>query len=234
MKGIRGYDAKSSLLYDIHAFSICEPTREIYLHGWEDTVEDEEIGVEFRMATRFEKNLNLLNALGEENILIHQHTIGGEWNDGISMFNALQFSKSTTTMLAYAHSRSMSSITIQAADKRVIMPDADFMIHFGDVGIEATAIAAATAARWNERIDARMLEIYAGRCKNADYFKKKTEKQIAAFLKKKIHDVVDWYMMPDEAVYYGFVDGVMGDKGFDNHSVIRKTPRNRLSTRNKG
>ena len=87
LKKLRSYSQQSELIYDIHNHSISTPTREIYLHGWEETIEDEEIGMEYRMASRFEKNINLLNSMANSNILIHQHSIGGEWNDGISIFN---------------------------------------------------------------------------------------------------------------------------------------------------
>lgn len=223
----------SQTIENIHVFGINPTTRELFLHGVYDPAdqgESLEAGIDYRMATGFIKNLHFLNQQSDINILIHQHTVGGDWNEGIAIFNALQFSKSDTTMVAYAHARSMSSITIQAIDKRILMPDSDFMVHYGWLAVADTCIGAITNAKRAEQSNNRMLQIYASRCKHGKFFKDKkmtNEKSICHFIDKKIKDKVDWFMDPEEAVYYGFVDGVFGSKGFENFEVIRETEKQR-------
>ena len=46
-------------------------------------------------------------------------------------------------------------------------------------------------------------------------------KQAAKFIDQKIKKLGDWILSAEEAVYYGFADGVFGHKGFENLSNIR-------------
>ncbi len=47
------------------------------------------------------------------------HSVGGSWNDGMAIFDAIQLSKSYVTIISYGQAESMSSVILQAADKRV-------------------------------------------------------------------------------------------------------------------
>lgn len=75
------------LISDIHSYGINHHTREIYVHGayaGSQHAEDAgEPGVEYRMATAFVKNLHVLEAQNQNNVLLHLHSIGGEWGDGM-------------------------------------------------------------------------------------------------------------------------------------------------------
>jgi ATP-dependent protease ClpP protease subunit len=214
------------LISSVHGHNINYNTREIYLHGF---FGDEEPGVDYRMAAIFIKNLGLLDLQSSDNVLVHMQTVGGCWNNGMAIFNAMQFSKSPVSLLAYAHSRSMSSIIPQAATKRVIMPDADFMIHNGTYSDEGEFTAVMSGAEHAKRSEIRMLQIYANRCIHGEYFKKKyksiTLAKVMGFLKKKLEQKVDWWITAEEAVYYGFYDGVMGSKGFETIEKIRLVRR---------
>ena len=209
------------LISEIHNHQINHLTREVYLHGYADV--DEEPGVEYRMATSFVKNLHILEIQGSKNILVHMHTIGGNWGDGMAIFNAMQTSKSPITILAYAQASSMSGIVFQAADKRVLMPDCEMMIHHGSVALDDTTMAVKSAVDQNEKYSRRMLQIFAERAIMGRYFKdrKYSVKRTMTFIDQKIKQTGDWYLMPDEALYYGLADGIYGDKGFDTQLKIR-------------
>lgn len=209
------------LISEIHTHHINHLSREIYLHGYADA--EEEPGVEYRMATSFVKNLHILDMQGSGNILVHMHTIGGNWSDGMAIFNAMQMSRSPVTVLGYAQASSMSGIVFQAADKRVLMPDCEIMIHHGSVSIEDTTMAVKSAVFQNEKYCNRMLQIFAERAIMGRYFKdrKYSVKRTMTFIDQKIRQFGDWYLMPDEAVYYGFADGIYGEKGFENQKKIR-------------
>jgi len=218
-------------IFDLHNFSINPHSREIYLHPYLDNLDDDAGEVEFRMSATFVKNINLLNNLGSSNILIHQQTIGGNWCDGMAIFNAICFSKSSVSIIGYAHVRSMSSITFQAADKRVLMPDTEVVVHLGFVGGEDRSRAMYEYIASAKKADDRMLEIYSKRCVNGKFFKERgdKEKQVYRYIKDKVtrqHD--DWIMTAEEATYYGFADGVFGQKGFETVEKIRKTTKNRV------
>jgi len=212
------------LISDIHTYGINYHSRELYLHGAApmDDVGTEP-GVEFRMASGFVKNMHVLDSQRDTNILVHSHTIGGEWNDGMAIFNSIRFARSTVTMLIHTVASSMSGVVLQAADNRVLMPDTDFMIHHGSISFDANSIAAKQMIDVNERLCKRMLQIFARRAIIGPYFKERKwkEGQISRFLDRKIRDKSDWYLPPDEAIYYGFADGILGEKGFENLDKIR-------------
>ena len=209
------------LITEIHNHHINHLNREVYLHGHIDA--EEEMGVEYRMATSFVKNLHILEAQNSQNILVHMHTIGGNWSDGMAIFNAMRLSRAPITILGYAQASSMSGIVFQAAEKRVLMPDCEMMIHHGSISLDDSTVAAKSAIDQNERNCRRMLEVFAERAVHGKYFKdrKYSARKANNFIDQKIKQVGDWYLMPDEAVYYGFADGILGEKGFESISKIR-------------
>lgn len=140
------------------------------------------------------------------------------------MMNAVRFSKSPVTMLTYAQASSMSGVVLQCADKRVLMPDCEFMLHHGSIYIENDSVRARSAIENNDRACKRMLQIFANRAKIGPYFLEKecTDAKIQKFFDDKLSQKGDWYPTAEEAVYYGLADGILGDKGFETIAKIRK------------
>ena len=99
---------------NIHALSLDVRQREVYLHGTHGAFE-EDPGVEYRMASTFIKNIRILDSIKNDPILIHMHSIGGSWTDGMAIYDAIQVCKSHVTVLVYGQAESMSSIILQAA-----------------------------------------------------------------------------------------------------------------------
>jgi len=215
------------LISEIHNHHINHLNREIYLHGYIDA--DEEPGVDYRMATSFIKNLHILSLQNNQNILIHMHTIGGNWSDGMAIYNAIQFCKSFITIVGYAQASSMSGIVFQSSDRRVLMPDCDIMIHHGSIALDDNTMAVKSAVDQNERFCKRMLEIFAQKAIKGRYFKdrKYSLKRTMTFIDHKIKQAGDWYLSPEEAVYYGFADGILGEKGFETIEKIRSGRKSR-------
>ena len=197
-------------LFSLHEYGINPRSREIYLTGWEGPV-DEEPGVDYRMAMKFIRNLSFLNEQGEGNILVRQCSVGGEWEYGMAIHNAIAASPNHITMLCYGHSRSMSSITLQAADLRILMPDCTFMVHHGSIYMEDTHRGAVSYMEHANRDADRMVEIYAERCNL-------TERQ----LKNRMDKRQEWYMTAEEAVEHGFADGILGTEKYPDIASIRR------------
>lgn len=151
------------------------------------------------------------------------HTEGGVWGDGIAIFNAMRFARSPITILGYAQASSMGGVILQAADKRVLMPDCEVMIHHGSIAVDENTVAAKSHIDQNERFCKRMLEVFSQRAVNGAYFRERkyTVRRIMNFLDAKIRQVGDWFLSAEEAVYYGFADGILGEKGFENIVKIR-------------
>jgi len=210
------------LISDVHNHNINNQSRELYLHGHVDSY-DEEPGVEYRMSTSFIKNIHLLQSQSSKNILVHMHTIGGNWHDGMAMFNSMRFSKCPITILAYAQASSMSGVVLQAADKRILTPDCEIMIHHGSISLDDNTVAVKSAVDQNEKYCKRMLQIFAQRAILGKYFKDRNFgiKKTMSFIDSKIRQSSDWYLSAEEAVYYGFSDGILGDKGFESLPKIR-------------
>ena len=198
---------RSQLIHDIHDYCINPETREIYLHGYLGESE-EEAGVDYRMAVRFEKNLMFLDKSADDPITIHMHTIGGAWHDGIGIFDTIKSSRCEITIIGYAEVSSMSSIIFQAADKRLLMPNTSFMIHYGEIAIDSNSVSAKSAIDENERTNRLMVGIYTERCKGGEKFENHTEARIKKFLDTKMRQKQEWYLSAKEAVDYGFADGV--------------------------
>jgi pentatricopeptide repeat protein len=213
------FDEISQQLTDLHERNIVVDTREIYLHSVYGS--GEEAGIDYRVATTFMKNMHFLQRQGRSNILVHSHTIGGDWNDGMMILHAMRLSKCVVNMISYGVASSMSGIVLQGADKRIMYPDCDFMIHHGSIYIEDSSRAAKEAVAWNDKACKRMLDIFAQRAKTGKFFKQRKDSvgRIKSYIDKKLQSKVDWYLTAEEAVYYGFADGIFGEKGFEESKI---------------
>jgi ATP-dependent Clp protease protease subunit len=213
-------------IHNVHSYGVNLVTREIYLHSAYDS--GREIGVDYRSAITFIKNLHLLES-SSKNVLVHMHTVGGDWNDGMAIYNAIRHSPCPVTILAYAQASSMSGIMLQAADKRVLMPDCEFLIHNGSIAIDGTAAEAKAMVESNEANSRRMMEVFAWRAANGPHFikAKMNNSQIIEFIDRKVKDKSDWAFSAKEALNYGFCDGVLGMPGFEDLKVIRKVRKDK-------
>lgn len=213
-------------LHDVHDYGVNLDLRDIYLHSYYLAGGEEyEPGVEYRQATTFIKNLHILDQPPRDPILIHLHTIGGCWDNGMAMFNAVQFCKSPVTMLSYAQASSMSGILFQSANKRVMMPDCHFLMHHGYVPASADHPFALKNEADRQMVACkRMLMLFAERAIVGEYFKKRkssTVESAYAFFDKKLKKEVDWFLSAEEAVFYGLADGILGSKAFLDMDSLR-------------
>lgn len=220
--------SKESVLADLHNHNVNLVTREIYLHSNHSKDDDGgEPGVDYRQATTFIKNLQFLDQPPNKPILIHLHSTGGCWDNGMAMYNAIQFCESQVTILAYSQASSMSGIILQSAfPNRGMMPDCHFMLHYGYIGFNATSSQAAREAVLNnEKGCKRMLNIFASNAIHGEFFKNKkssTLKSVASYIDKKMKEKTDWYLDAEESVYYGFADFVVGSKDCPSIKDIRR------------
>jgi len=205
--------AEPELLKDFHDYGANISTREIFLHNIYHTEDNQNPGVEYRMSNTFIKNLRALDLRSDQPIIIHMQSIGGEWSDGMAIYDAISMCRSYVTIIAYAQASSMSSIILQAADYRVMTPNAHFMSHYGSSDINTDYLSAMNQASYERSTCDIMFDIYASRCVDGKFFyekfgKKPSEKQVKQFLIRKLKSG-DWYLNAEEAVYYGFADAVL-------------------------
>ena len=82
----------TSPISEAHENDIIVSTREIFLHSSVDDEEDN--GIDYRSANRFLKNLKILESINSKPITIHQYSIGGEWESGMMIYDAIRQSPS--------------------------------------------------------------------------------------------------------------------------------------------
>jgi len=216
---------RSQTLSDLHSYSVNLKSRDIYVHSIHD--HEEEMGVDYRQASVFIKNLHMLNHMGPEPILVHFQSIGGDWYNGMAMYNAIEFSKASITILSYAQASSMSGIIIQAAKHRVLMPSCHFMMHYGSTDVYGGQhpLAVEQAMLLEKKDSERMLMLFAKRAiKSGKYFKEKRASKpeyAYNFFEKMLKEKVDWFLDPEEAVYYGLADGVLGDRKYKDMEALK-------------
>ena len=207
----------------LHDHNIDILNREIYLHS-HFIDGDEEAGVDYRSSVKFEKNLRYLNLLSLEPILVHMHLPGGDWQDCLGMYDAIRASKADVIILAYAKAESSSSVLLQSADIRILMPNTDMLIHYGSISLDAEhSKAAASSMRWNEKECDKMIDVFTDRCINSNIYKTKNWKRMMAkkHIISQLANQGDWILTAQEAVDYGFADGILGSKKFPNIDYLK-------------
>lgn len=215
---------------ELHAHGINLMDFSIYLTGYPKEYGDggdaqyDEPGVEYQMATQFIKNLHILSSKDPKKpILIHMKTCGGYWEEGMAIFDAIRACPNPTTILSYTHARSMSSIILQAADKRVLMPHSYFLFHEGTLALSGTSKVVLSMARWEEKITGpTMLDIYSHSLKKKGKYSKHSPAWIKAMLQKHMNAKEDVHLTAREAVDWGFADEVFGAGGRFDWESLRK------------
>jgi len=212
---------RSEITEELHELGIILDRREIFLGR--DNDNDDSCDTDYKSAMKFIKNMRLLQRFDGQHlpILIHQINHGGDWCCGMAIYDTIASSESHITLVCHGAAMSMGSIIPQAADLRIMMPNATFMIHSGDTGdIVGTFKQGVSWTDFNKSCNEKMLNIYASKCQNAPRFKNKGPKAIKTAISKKMDTKEDWIIDAKEAVEYGFADAVLGDKGYENLNII--------------
>lgn len=207
---------------NIHDYNIDIDNREIYLHSYISD-ENDEAGVDYRSAITFEKNLRYLNMLSLDPILVHMHLPGGDWQDCLGIFDAIKASKSKVIIVATAKVESSSSVLLQAADLRILTPNTNFLVHYGSLSIDNEHKAALSMVQWSEKESEKMIDIFTEKCMNSSISKEKNWKRMMArkHIVSQLATKRDWILTAEEAVRYGFADGILGSKKYPNVEYIK-------------
>lgn len=209
-------------LIGIHDYCIDIKNREIYLHS--SFASEEESGVEFRSAIMLQKNIRYFNLISNDPILIHMHLPGGVWEDCMAMYDTINFSKSKIVILAYGKVESASSVLFQAASRRILMPNTHVLIHYGSLSIDNEHKAAMAGVAWSEKESLKMIDIFTDKCVQSPIAQEKNWKKfiIKKHIVSQLANRSDWILTAEEAINYGFADGVLGSKRFPNIDSLKK------------
>jgi ATP-dependent protease ClpP protease subunit len=209
-------------LYNIHNNQISLKHREIYLHSYFSDCEDE-CGVDYRSAVTFEKNIRYLNSLSIEPILVHMHLPGGVWGDCMGIYDTIKASKSKIIIVAYSSVESASSVILQAADLRILMPNTNVLIHYGSISVDNEHKAALSWVQWSEKESEKMIDIFTEKYSTSDIAKTKRLKKMMAkkHIISQLANKCDWILTAYEAVGYNFADGVLGSKKYPDIDSLK-------------
>ena len=205
-------DSTYEWLDAVHDQDIDYRNREIYLGGHTGYIdsdqENDEPGVEWAMTNRFIKNLRVLVRQGDGPIFIHLNTCGGDWHQGMAIYDAIKVCKEHITIINYSQARSMSSLIFLAGDFRVMLPHSQFMFHLGSTLGEQKGQAIVN--EHNEYVISRkqMMRIYIDNARDGEYFQGYTEKRILATLTRCMERRQEVYLSAEEAVQWGFADHI--------------------------
>ena len=204
---------KESVLECIHQNDVDVEERTIFLHSQQyygdgDGTPSDESGVDWKMATKFMKNMHYLNNISSEPITIKMASCGGDYYFGMAIFDIIKQSAAPVDIYAYVHARSMTSIILQAARKRYISKNCIFMVHYGEYGDYGDLRKVESGLNFYVGHNKTMFDVYADRCVNGGFFAGQKHEQVVDYIQKKTDSKVDWWLHADEAVLYGFADEV--------------------------
>ena len=142
------------------------------------------------------------------------------------MYDTIRLSKVNTTILGYGKIQSSSGVLFQAANNRIMMPNATLLIHYGSISFDSEhSKAAASSVEWNEKESDKMIDIFVNRCIKSPIAKEKNWKNSTHIIKKhiisQIKNKCDWILNANEAVYYGFADGILGSRKFPDIESLK-------------
>lgn len=200
----------------LHEYDLDLKSNHIYLMNREmygvgaGTGDTEEPGIEYSIANRFIRNINLCMRVNPKKpILIHQNVCGGNWEQGMAIYDAIKSCPAPVTILNYSHARSMSSIIFQAANKRVMMPYSHFMYHEGSLELSGTNKGVKTYVKFSKSFDVIALEIYAKMMqRTSKLHNKKSLIDIKRHLQRQMDRFEDVFLSAQESVVEGFADDV--------------------------
>lgn len=193
---------------EIHSYGIDVKNREIYINEYDDS--GESAGVDHRMLQNFIKNINALKNISKDPITVHMQTLGGCYYSGMGIYDAIKSCRCKTTFIGYGQLCSMGTMIIQSATKRLLTPSSVFMCHFGSSDLSGDYLSSQNYASIEKMNAQKMLNIYSERCnKSGEFFKERgyNLSRTKSYIKRKLYSG-DWYMSSEEAVYYGFIDGI--------------------------
>lgn len=151
-----------------------------------------------------------VNGVKAPHYKIQFNSPGGSVWDGLALFDELQHFRSqgikiTTSTIGMA--ASMAGILLQAGDVRRMAPESWILIHKTSFGAIGDFDDVADRVKLLDRIQDRILDIFAARAKEAGE-KGTAEKPISRTQLVKNWNRKDWWVSSDEALKFGLVDEV--------------------------
>jgi ATP-dependent Clp protease protease subunit len=141
-----------------------------------------------------------LERAGRGEITVLMHHYGGSVYSGLAIYDAIRYSKCRTKLFVYGACMSMGVCILQAATRRIMMPNATLMLHSGATTLEADHnIELKAEIQEGQRLDQLYEEIIAKRSRIVP-------KKLTEMCNKKT------YLTARQAVQMGLADLVYSGK----------------------
>jgi len=145
------------------------------------------------------KAFHLLGESTDKPIKVFINSFGGCWFGGMAIYDAIKHCPCEVNAYVIGSAMSMGSVILQAADTRVIYPNATLMIHDGyETRVGDTPQTFANWAEFSKKGREMMYRIYSGRSGKP-----------VAFWRKKCGS--DFILTSQEAKELGLVDSIYGE-----------------------
>lgn len=215
-------------LYNIQEYGIDTEHFTIYIQGEEANPYDDcpDPGVDYRMANKLIKNLDVLTASDSERpIIISMKTTGGDWHEGMAMYDAILATPNPISIIAYTFAESMGSVILQAANKRIMMPHSIFMFHEGHENFAGTRKEIRSEEAVSKLLEEEMLQIYIDCLKRSQGKAKNwSRKRIREWLVEQMNEKENVYLTAEDAVKIGFADEI-----FSSWDTVTRYTKEQLS-----
>jgi len=187
--------------YGIHI-----PTRTIYA-GSTAVVDgtDQETGTDYQMAEYLTKGLWILDhaaPAGDQPIKVVMNNLGGDEFHMFAMFDAIKRCLNHVTVLGTGYVMSAGSLIFQAADDRVLSPNAYMMIHYGTWGIHDHPKITRAWTKAGEKMDQKIARMYLERI----------QEKLPHYTYEQVDKLLDFdtILTAQEAVDLGLADRIEG------------------------
>lgn len=159
------------------------------------------------LSSNLMKGLHVLDSTNPDKpITIHLDNVGGDEYHGLAVYDSIKACSSRVIIIAKGHAMSMGSIIFQAADERIMAPNAKQMIHYGTPVLADGELHAKTQYKWTEeckKISVWMKAMYLARIreKHPDFKDKKLDEMLN----------FDTILSAEESVELGLADKILGE-----------------------
>lgn len=175
--------AKKESNFDLHDYDCDLKHRVVSLGSQHVTAGGTESGVDATLADRAVKNILLLDKLKPEGDAPINYLLSNPGGDEFYMaaiYDAIKYSKSPSIITVHGLAMSAGSVILQAGQKRVMMPSAWVMIHYGTWGTHAHPKISYNWSDAGKKMDKWMENIYLERIreKNPNFKLKDLQKML--------------------------------------------------------
>lgn len=177
-------------IYNLQTYGIYPSARSLFLVG----------DIDEELAEKFLKNIIALSEKSED-IYVYIMSNGGDVSAGRAIYDAILACECNVTAIVYGYACSAASFILQAADHRVLMPNAYIMIHVGSEGHDENHPQNIKAWRgFYDFLEDWMEKVYLERIKERK----------PRFTKRKVKELLVWdkIIQGKEALELGLVDEV--------------------------